>query len=167
MTKKYLDNYVVVGMTVALIILLWMLASIFLSSGAEARRGSHTGKSVPRITRVDTTGVDARSVGSLPWIPITSAFDRQNAPVPYLLEWPRIPPATDVLIRNAKTRLADFMEEGKKQAAEKQKAVELKYDWEAFQKAGGLFFICVGVIFTAVYGAGGRPKKKGPYEKVI
>lgn len=99
--------------------------------------------------------------GALVWAYPTSAFERYNPPLKYLYVWPKLPTATEQLIKVAEDKLADLVvREHKAAPIKKNEALELTFDWEALAKAVGLACVCLGTFFVICLGIGGAPSKE-------
>lgn len=161
-TVDYLGAWISIGLITAIAV---VLALLFLSSKAEAHRGEVTKTlSIFNAGGKRILGDTSNRVSALVWEVPTSAFEHVNRPVEFLLQWPRLPSIADVQIKIAKEKLAEYVARWAEEKEEKRKALELKYDWEAFQKALGLCLVLSGAFLAFIYG---RPSKtfKSPSDK--
>jgi len=159
-SQKYLDTYVTIGLILATII---ACAALFLSSvgAAEASYGDLKSPLSVYITgKRDRIAPGLDRVSALAFWPTTSPFERPQEPVRFIYVWPKLPSTTEQLTKIAQDRLADLVFRMEKEKAAEREALKLRLDWEAFQKALGLFFMAVGTIVTVVLGIGGARARR-------
>lgn len=152
--KYHFYFYVEAALITAILVLLAMLLSVFLSS-AEAHRGLPS-KSVTLPVLGHVNGFpDARlrHAGVIYEAP-RSAFEKSNEPVKWLFQWPWLPSVDEVRIKMAKEKLA--MEIASK---EEMKPFQWPFDWEALKRALGLALIAAGVMISIMYGRTAIGKK--------
>lgn len=149
---KTTENYVVIGVATALIVLLWAIC-VFLSSKAEASHGRISEPlSLYDLNPVVKPYHSYTRYSALVWELHRSPFEETQTPIRYVVSWPQLPTVAEAHIRMATVRLAAFMAEQATQTDAEQQALRLQLDLEAFRKALALAFMCMGFGIIMVYG---------------
>lgn len=151
MTKKYLDCYVSLGILAGIIVLLWVLAIIFLSSIAEAHRGDVT-KPVPiphasPVWRVIDVGP---RTAALYWEVPRTPFERPQEPVRFILQWPQLPTVAETHIKLAQERLQVYMAVEIKNREEAHKSLQNKVEAEELVKTLAFVVLLLGIFLTVL-----------------
>lgn len=145
-------RYVTWALTIAIIVLSWVVFCVFLSSKAEARPIK---KHRTHITKVEKAKPVVRTVKLV----VVSPFDKMNEPVKYLINWPYVPSVTEQEIEKARVMLRASMERRSEQVATVKMTIKNDRKWEDFKRGLGLALISLGCMVSITYGKGAVRKK--------
>lgn len=143
--------WVFVASVIAVVTLAFILL-VFLSSRPAGASHGQPGQSISYCCRSvnPQSGTSYRMV-ALAFQPYryTSVFEVGTQEIDYILQWPRLEPTTDILIRAARQRLAVVLAVDAAGPAVKE-GVRLGTTWRHRRNAIGMFFIACGLFLLII-----------------